>query len=332
MSRTTELSFISYLIGVLALCSGAYGGGRQSAIKAVGDRLSQIQNVKAIYEMDVDRTPPSPALRDFLRKTMATFRKKHPGAIVGPPMEGHYEYRCQFSFLNGSARYEQIALSHKAIALGPLKEVQTETPQRVEKFFPPKMGVILVQAGPVATMPISLALGLRPLSHRHWLWVRRRQIDRMAYLQMRGGRFSLTQKTARGFEYCWIFRPKPTLRLVAFKGYYKLPASDIRWQYVRARFSDFHTVASLSLPGRAEVTLFGSPRFPGPLCRYLLKRIAYTVGAHANTPMRYFIVWPRGCTVIDERIDHVFHINRPTILSDKEIFRRLKKLDNTKER
>lgn len=333
MLRIVELFFISTIIGVLAPLSGAFGAPgavREFAVKAVEYRLLKLQNVEATCEMDVDRAPPSPALRDFLRKTMAAFRKEHPGAVIGPPMEGRYRYHCQFSFFNGLARYEQVALSQNAIELGVLKVVQTLTPDRVEKFFPPKQGVILAQAGPVATMPITLVLGLRPLSHRHWMWVRQRQVQKMAYTNMTGGRFSLTQKTAMGFEYIWIFRPKPTLELVAFKGYYKLPKGGTRWQYVRAAFSDFHTSANLLLPRTAKITLLGSPRFPGTLCRYFLRHITYTVGATANTPTRYFITWPRGCTVIDGRIDHVFHINRPTILSDKEIFRRLKKLNGTK--
>lgn len=320
---------------ILTLASGTFGApvsGRKRAIDAVESRLAKVQDIAASYEMDVNYFRPSAAVRALLRKIDASLVKQHPGAVVGPPLQGEYKYHCRLSFLSGASRTEQLALSQKAVGgpLGVRRIIQTRAPERVEKFIPPRLGMIAGRARPLGSMPLTSALGLRPASYRHWFWIKRRQVAKMAYARITRNRFALTQKTtAGGFTkyYRWVFRTKPALEIVGLEVYHQ---PGVRHLYMRGKFSNFRVVRGVSLPGRIEDRFFGGSRFPGPTREELLKHIRYTLNSPSNTPSHYLIVWPKGCTVVDERTGSRFQIKSPTVLSDKEIFRRLKKRDGAK--
>jgi hypothetical protein len=307
--------------------------GRARAIAAVDARLAKLQNVAMTFHMDVDFAS-TPVVLAAMRRMEKLAEKQYPGGVPGPPFMGHYQYDCRFSFLAGRSWYQQVAvgLTRKAVTwLGTKEVTQSRMPGRVEVLSDSKLGEIYVRAGPLLDLMSSTsAIGLRPASVRHWLWTKRRQLANMAYARISGNRFALTQKMMAGEfakYYRWVFRTKPALEIVGLDVYHQ---PGIRHLYMRGKFSKFRMVGGLALPGKIEDTFFGGSRLPVPIRTELLTHIRYMLNAAANTPWSYYIMWPKGCTVIDERTGSRFQIKSPTILSDKEIFMRLKKRDAAK--
>lgn len=313
----------------LALTSSVFGApmpGRARDIAAVEARLAKLQNFAMAFHMDVDFVS-TPAVLAAMRKMAKLAEKNYPGGVPGPPLMGHYQYRCRFSFLAGRSWYQQAALTRKAVTwLGAPEVTQSRMPGRVETLSDSRLGEIYVRTGPVIDfMSSTSALGLRPASLRHWLWIKHRQLTKMTYARISEDRFSLTQKTTfGGFTkyYRWVFRTRPALEIVGLDVYHQ---PGVRHLYMRGRFGKFRTVGGVALPAKIEDTFFGGSRLPVPTRTVLLTRIRYTVGSPSNVPKDYLIVWPKGCTVIDERTGSRFQIKSPTVLSDKEIFERLKK-------
>ncbi len=320
----------------LTLVPGVFGApmsGRAREIAAVETRLAKLQNIAMSFHMDVNFAS-TPVLLAAMRRMAKLAEKHYPGGVPGPPFMGNYRFHCLFSFLAGRSWYQQVAvgLTRKAVTwVGAPEVTQSRMPGRVEVLSDSKLGEIYVRSGPLLDfMSCTSAIGLRPASFRHWLWIKRRQIVDMAYVRISGNRFALTQKTtAGGFAkyYRWIFRSKPVLEIVGLDVYHQ---PDVRHLYMRVTFSKFRMVGGLALPGRIKDTFLGGSRLPVPTRTELLTHIRYTLHAVSNIPRSYFIVWPKGCTVIDERTGSRFQIKSPTILSDKEIFRRLKRRDAVK--
>jgi len=321
---------------ILALTSDAFGApafGRTTAIAAAEARLAKLQNVTVSFHMDVDFTS-TPAVLAAMRRAARLAEKNYPGGGPAQPLLGHYLYQCRFSFLAGRSWYRLVVVgpTRKPVTwLGAPEVTQSRMPGRVEILAGSKIGEIFARASPLIDyMPSASALGLRPASLRHWLWIKNRKLAKMAYVRISDDRFSLTQKTTfGGFTkyYRWEFRTKPALEIVGLDVYHH---PGIRPPYMRGRFSSFRMVGGLALPGRIKDTFFGISRLSVPTMTELLTRIKYTVGSPSNKPSRYYIVWPKGCAVLDERTGSRFHIKFPTILSDKEIFQRLKNRDGAK--
>ena len=306
--------------------------GRTQAIAAVETRLAKLQNVAVSFHMDVDFAS-SPAVLAAMRRAAKLAEENYPGGGPAQPLLGHYLYQCRFSFLAGRSWYRLVAVGparNLVTWLGAPEVTQSRMPGRAEMLAGSKIGEIFARASPLIDyMPISSALGLRPASLRHWLWIKSRQLTQMTYARISNDRFSLTQKTRfGGFTkyYRWVLRTKPALEIVSLNVYHH---PGIRPPYMRGTFSRFHLVGGLALPGRIKDTFFGISRLSVPTMTELLTHIRYTVGSPSNTPFRYYIVWPKGCTVIDERTGSRFQIKSPTVLSDKEIMSRLKKRDKT---
>ena len=303
---------------------------RGGAVEMARERLLQLQNVEARYDLETDYTPDA-AVMAIWRRVEKRVMKQYPAVRAGPPFLGNFTYRCNFMFLAGRMRYGKQPTGH--LRSGGLKEVQALTLGRTETLVctrggAPTDGEISAHAPPLDSLAISSVLGLRQPSRRSWLWIRPSLVAKMAYAKLSSRRFSLTQNGASGDEYCWIFRRTAQgLELTSLAASNRNQPGG-RYVYLRGKFSNFRKVGGLLLPGRAEETFFGGPNIPDPVRSDILTHIKYTIGSPSNIPKNYLIVWPKGATVIDERIDHVFHIKSPTTLSDRDIFLRLKKRDS----
>ncbi len=317
---------------------------REQAIAAVVQRLLLLQNVTASFKM-VRHDIITPQLIAFEKKTMPWLHKVYPNVHFGKrsSMPQTRSYLCKFRFLHGRVYY---ARDIPAAAKGPSEElptaqIQAVTPARAEHLtFPAKADFGLVQVtgaienrgGPLDSLLISSALGLRPLSHHGWMWLDAALFKKMKFVDLGNGSFSLTQIRRDGVQYQWTFALAPSIKLVGVRESWTLPGRP-NSVLATVRSSNFHRVAGLLLPARVVETQFSGRRFlPGPLRHITLTHIKYKLGSKLNTPKSYFILFPKGSVVIDERIGAVFHITKPTVLSDKEIFKRLKKRDGAKAR
>jgi len=330
-----------FQVAVVCLCGSAAAGaapipqggaiGKAGAVRLVVARLSKLRNFEATYLLDTDFTPDR-AARAIAKRVQAFMAKTHPGMTFGPAMSGNYRYACRISVHGNFFHYEKKATGKQPT----FREVQAAAPGRIETLvYPhsgaPMGGAIWTHAAPLDSLAITSAVGLRDPSRRYWLWIRRRDIAKMAYRRLGNGRFSLTQKGTRGYEYTWVFRAKPALELVALTVSVQFPHAP-RSVCLRGEFSRFRTVHGVELPGRVDEAFYAGRNIPDPVRSDLLTHIRYTLDSAANTPRGYYVVWPKGCTVIDERIDRIFHITAPTTLSDGEIYLRLKNSDGKSAR
>jgi hypothetical protein len=304
------------------------------AAKAVEDRLARLQNVETRYSLREDYTPDGAALA-LSQRLLAQMRKAHPGMLFSHAIHGNFLYRCGMSFLSRRVRYERIASRSTAVRVGAgaPRLIESKMPGRVEVLeYPPLPqtspgGELSADAPPPDSLAICTVLGLRDPSRRHWAWIRPGSVKKMAYARLSRRRFSLTQTTAGGNEYRWVFRQTTQgLALISLAAS-SASKSGSRYVYLRGEFSNFRSVKGLLLPRRATETFFGGPGIPDPVRCDALTNVRYKVGSPSNVPKNYLILWPKGATVIDERIDRVFHIKSPTTLSDKDIFLRLRKRD-----
>ncbi len=322
----------------------------QALRKAVVRRLAHLQNVVVTYDMDVDY-PPNHRISVFTRKILAQIKKAHPGAHFGPPLRGHYMYTCCFSFLNGRMRYDKTMTPATVAKLsapggpgaGLVKSILTITPERAETlqyqlhFMKAPIGTIAARASlPSSPLPIVWALGLRsppfPPHDAAPHWLNGRAIRKIKFARTSPVTFSLMQRRPDGYRYQWLFRTKPALELVgiiaSFTGFERYRRIGIVRLSI-GKCSDFHKVGGLLLPGRIVETGFFGGKY-GVLYNAILTKIKYTIGAAANTSKSYFILWPTGSSVIDERLNnHVFHVGvHRTRLTDKEIFSILRRQDH----
>ena len=310
--------------------------------KAVQERLVHLQNVVVTYDMDVDYTPSQQAL-EIVDKNLALFKKSHPGANIGPTLRGHYRYACRFSFLKGLMRYDKTTLPATVAKLsappgvGIVKSILTITPDRAETlqyqlhFMKAPIGTIAARASLSNSLPIIWALGLRsppfPPHDAVPHWIGNRAINKMKLVKTGPDTFSLIQRRPSGYRCRWFFKSKPALKLVGLNVF--LISHGIKSSIItKGKCSDFHKIGGLLLPGRiVETGLFGKL---GVGSTVTLTKIKYMIGAASNTPKSYLILWPTGSSVIDERINHVFHIGiHRTYLTDKEIFSILRRQDRS---
>lgn len=303
--------------------------GRARAVEMVRERSFRLQNVEVRYDLDTDYTPDAAAIA-LWRRVEKRVMKQYPDARAGPPFRGNFTYHCDFMFLAGRMRYGKQPTGH--LRSGVPGEVQTSTLGRAETLVCAREGVptggeISAHAPPLDSLAISSVLGLRQPSRRNWSWIRPGAVGKMVYSRLSRARFSFTQKEANGDDYRWVFRRTARGLELTFLVASNRSQSGGRYVYLRGKFSDFHSVKGLLLPERAEESFFGGVNIPDPVRRDILTHIRYRVDSPSNVPKDYLIVWPKGATVIDERIDRVFHIKSPTTLSDRDIFLRLKKRD-----
>lgn len=310
---------------------------RKRAIEEVMQRLSQLQNVTASFKM-TRRDIITPQIIALDKKITPWLHKVYPTAHFGKNMPQTCSYHCNFRFLYGRVYYARYILDPAKNASRdlPLAQVQAITGGRSEYLgFPAKAysalvrttGSIQTHEAPLDSLLISSALGLRPIAHHHWRWLDAATVKRMEFTDQHDGDFSLTQVLRGGVRYRWSFMRAPSIKLVGIRESMTSPGGR-NAILTTVRLSNFHRVDGLLLPERAVETQFSGRRFlAGPLRRIVLTHIRYEIEPRVNVRKSYFIVFPRGSVIIDQQTGSVFHIIKPTILSDKEIFTRLKKRD-----
>ncbi len=332
----SKMLFFIALFAILAAgASVAPAATSQALRKDVLERLAHLQNVVVNYDMDLDY-PPNHRIMKFSQKFLARLKKEHPG-IHPVPIVGHYLYACRFSFLHGLMRYDKILLFFSRISAPLIKSILTITPERAESlqyqlhFMKAPIGTIAARASLPNFLPIVWALGLRsppfPPHDAVPHWLGNKALHKMKFVKTGPDTFSLIQRRPSGYRCRWFFKSKPALELVgqtvSWSGY-----GIKRFVVQKGQCSDFHKIGGLLLPGRIVETGFVGKLGVGNT--EILTKIKYTIGAASNTPKSYLILWPTGSSVIDERINHVFHIGvHRTYLTDKEIFSILRRQDRS---
>ena len=339
----SKILFFIALFAILAAgASVAPAASPLELRKAVQERLVHLQNVVVTYDMDVDYTPSQQAL-EIVDKNLALFKKSHPGANIGPTIRGHYRYACRFSFLHGLMRYDKTTLPATVAKLslppgvGIVKSILTITPERAESlqyqlhFRKTPIGTIASRAALRGFLPIVWALGLwSPPFPPHDVvphWLGNKALHKMKLVKTGPDTFSLIQRRPSGYRCRWFFKSRPAIKLVGLN--VSLRSHGIKRSIIKkGQCSDFHKIGGLLLPGRiVETSLFGKLGIGSTVT---LTKIKYTIGAATNTPKSYLILWPTGSSVINERINHVFHIGvHRTYLTDKEIFSILRRQDRS---
>jgi hypothetical protein len=214
----------------------------------------------------------------------------------------------------------------------PKRQLLSITPGRVERLYSsppaPAGGVIQTnrsQIGMSDSTWIATAIGLKPFSKRHGLWLNTIQIARMTIKKVQQDQFDLLQTGNAGYLYRWRFIMKPSLELVSFDWYLDLPSGH----YIHCatlRCSEFHSVQGIQLPQKI-VEIEGPGSHGGPFGKIVLTHLEYIMNSSSNTPNSYYIVFPKGAFVMDQRIHHGFYIHEPTTLMDKIEYKLLAKHD-----
>jgi len=314
--------------------------GNSAIINALTKRTSLLQNLSVRYE-ERTRYPNSPRVNALTRHLEKMAEEKYPGTHIvdNPPREN---YSCVLSVLKRRV-YLLRAMTPPTVKLfaaknGPgvavTRRVRTWTPQRDESLSYQltqehrPIGEIRAATAPPRHLSLLAALGIRGADARRWDWVTPKRIANMTIHRLGNGRFTLRQDRPSGYAFEWVYETRPGLRMIEMKAL----VSHGRYRNLLlklVRCSAFREIGGVQLPGRIQGTTYAPPISKDTTGQTLIFRVHYAIGKPSNTPFRYYIVWPKGCTVIDERTGSRFQIKSPTVLSDKEIMSRLKKRDKT---
>ena len=172
---------------------------------------------------------------------------------------------------------------------------------------------------------LATAIGLKPFSNHHGLWLNAAQIAKMKIGKVKQNQFSLFQTGNSGYRYRWGFVTKPFLELVSFDWYLNLPPGP-RIHCSSARFSEFRPAQGIELP--QKIIVIDGPESPGgPFGKIVFTHLEYTLNSPKNIPSSYWTVFPKGAFVMDQRIGHGFYIHAPTTLTDAREYQLLVKHD-----
>ena len=116
-----------------------------------------------------------------------------------------------------------------------------------------------------------------------------------------------------GTAYLWEWmRERGCLCVKAFTATQK----DVVYQHIEC--SKFRFVEGLLLPRRVEETDWEPLGKHAMMHHAVLTNIQYRIGAKSNTANSYYIVFPKGAGVLDERINQQFNVESgPRRLTDK---------------
>ncbi|MHB1767862.1 MAG: hypothetical protein ACYCUV_08415 [Phycisphaerae bacterium] len=302
---------------------------KPSLIIAVVHRLERLQNVTVRYQ---EKKFQSKAV--FSMKAFKILDKRYHAV----PEFGYRFYTCEFRFLHGRAFYERrltpISLAAVGKPGGPLpsndiKSVESFLPSRTETLtyghYNPRRPVGAIMNPGSRRLPISslidVAMGLRrgPAS-RHWMSVA--DLRTMSVSNLGSGRAVMREQAANGFLLRWYWDWRS--RRIELR---ELEAVDPRGViYDRIVCGMFRNVGGLLLPERVvETGWWDSPRYgtkPPLSDRVTLTNLRYRIDPKSNTPESYYIVFPKGSGVLDERINQQFNVESgPRRLTDKAIFK-----------
>ena len=297
-------------------------------VDAVVRRLAKIQNIMVSYQETL-----------FLPKlplpNVPIVRKYHL-----QPKYGYRYFKCQFRFLHGCAFYEHslmpATLAEIGTPGGPLpathiKILESFTPSRAETFYyaynnlhHPVGTIMNVTEEPLPYSTIDLALGLRAFGSRHWISAR--DIRRMSVGLAHNGHLVMWQHGGNGILFLWSWlwdRGRVELRsFTEEEGPSKAKCEKIQC-------SGFRTINGLLLPGHIEKTDWNPVGNHEMFRHAVLRGIKYRIGAKSNTAKSFYIVFPKGAGVLDERINQQFNVESgPRRLTDRAIFKLQKHYDN----
>ncbi len=309
---------------------------RPGLIAAVVRRLERLQNVAVRYHEKKYQSKAIFSMKEF---------KILDNRYHAVPDFGHRFYICEFRFLHDRAFYERwlTPLSLAAVGKpgGPLpsadiKSIESFLLSRTETltygYYNPRRPVGAIMAPASRRLPISslidVAMGLRrgPASRR---WMTVAEIRTMKVSNLAPGRAVMREQADNGFliRWYWDWRGKRIeLR--------ELEAIDPRGvMYDRIVCGKFRNIGGLLLPERVvETGWWDSPRYGAkpPLSdRVTLTNLRYRLAPKSNTPESYYIVFPKGSGVLDERINQQFNVESgPRRLTDRAIFKLQKHYDN----
>ncbi len=321
---------------------------RRALINALATRLTLLRNIVANYDMDINWMPPTMAMRKTIQeidnKIQKSMQKMHPGIHFGKPISGHYTYYCRFSYLMGRVLYEKTMLPETIFRLtapggdnvGIVKHILSYTPTRDEELIYNRhlekhpVGVIENGLALPMNLPIVWALGLcppflGPPSNLNWHWLNRKQFEAMKFARIGSDRFSLTQYwTTKAsaysslnkkklvyntivFEYQWIYRWKPALELLSLKTFITDPPAKHSLCLI-GQCSNFHNINGIMLPEKIVAKGIADSKNTKPVDIITLTSLHYIHSDPANTVGSYFIVFPIGSEVFDERNGQQFQI------------------------
>ena len=289
-------------------------------INAVVHRLEQLQNVVVRFQEEVYR--PKGLFPPVLVKRLHAI-----------PIYGYRYYRCRFRFLRGRAFYERslmpISLAAVGTPGGPLpatevKSLESFMPSRTETLYyaynspdRPVGAIMNVTERRPPYSAIDVALGLRfPGAAR---WISPADVRHMTVGHVNGSNNTMWKRSADGDVLRWNwFSDKGKVELQQFE--VMGPRKGV--VYDRRRCSDFQDVQGLLMPGRVEETDWEPNGTHAMGYHAVLTDIRYRIGAKSNTAKSYYIVFPKGAGVLDERINQQFNVESgPRRLTDKAIFK-----------
>ena len=296
------------------------GGDCTQLIKAVVHRLARLQNIVVRYQDKVYR--PKGFFPPLLVKRFHMV-----------PIYGYRYYRCRFRFLRGRAFYERnlmpISLALVGTPGGPLpathlRDLESFMPSRTETLdyacSSPHRPVGAIMNVTVRRPPysaIDVALGLRVPGAEQWISTS--DVRHAAVGHLNGNDVTMWKRSADGdmLRWNWLWdRGKVELQQFEVMGSHKGVVYD------RRKCSMFHDVRGLLLPGRVEETDWEPNGKHAMFYRAVLTNIKYRIGAKSNTAKSYYIVFPKGAGVLDERINQQFNVESgPRRLTDKAIFK-----------
>ncbi len=289
-------------------------------INAVVHRLERLQNIVVRYKEGVYRP----------KGTFPLVLAKRLHAI---PIYGHRYYRCRFRFLRGRSFYERsltpISLAAVGTPGGPLpathvKSLESLMPSRTETLdytynspHRPVGAIMNVGERRPPYSAIDVALGLRvPGAER---WISPTDVRRMMVGHVNGSTTTTWEQSADGDVLRWSwFSDKGKVELQQFE----VMGPRRGAVYDRRLCSKFHDFQGLLLPGRVEETDWAPNGTHTLVYHAVLTNIKYRIGAKSNTAKSYYIVFPKGAGVLDERINQQFNVESgPRRLTDKAIFK-----------
>ena len=303
------------------------GVDRTQLIKAVVQRLAKLQNLVVHYQDEV-------YLPKISLPPMRVVKQYHL-----QPRYGHRFYNCEFRFLHGRAFYERSLMPASLAAvgtpggpspIGDIKDVASFMASRTETltygYHTPNRPVgAIMDSGerrlPYSTIDISLGLRL-PGEER---WMSPSGVRRLVVGQPDGSDFTMWKQAKDGDILRWNWHwddGRLELRQIEVIGPHKGVVYD------RRLCSGFHAVGGLLLPGRVEQTDWEPVGKHAIMHHAVLTHIQYRIGAKSNTAKSYYIVFPKGAGVLDERINQQFNVESgPRRLTDKAIFKLQKHYD-----
>jgi len=287
---------------------------------AIAARLEQIQNMLVDYELETRYAPyPNVSAQEAIKVS-----PQGGGMLL---KTGTEESARKFSFLKGQARYEstmspetskryeeegraffrrQIFLS----AAGRTEELLVRS-----KISHP-MGVIR-NSQKLRDSAIDVAMGLRGRGEQEWLTPE--SLLEAKVSKLRNGNLVTTQVLGQ-YQHEWEYNPNQAFMLVAYRARMKVSGRLV----LECAASGLQVIDGLPMPKEIVET---EHSYAYKTHRVIRTRTLRIKQIRLNDPMnvreKYQLVWPKGTSVLDERIMLEFNVTSGgRVLTDEDIYSR----------